>query len=520
MSVCVVGGGPSGLTTAKWMREEGFQVTVYEEDNTLGGMWLFEKQRVYHSLSTNSSRQMMEFSDFPFPKEIEAEEYPAASKIVAYYQAYAKHFDLEPLVQFDTRVVEVMPLLNEARPNFPRWKVTTTSTRTGQQQMHTYDAIAVCCGLYRTPKLVSWPGQNHFAGVVEHSQTYRSPDKYKDQTVVVVGAGNSCMDIALELAESAKKVVVSCRSGGVMLVPVFDPNTQRPADATQLTRKMFYETPPSSFFKSIAADAAKWQKEFHRHGMPALPREREQLRFAVIKRPDAWVEQLRKKKIVFQPGIEAFSPNGRDVRFASQRVEQGVGAVLLCTGYANLDFPFLPALPNTPPSLQLCPSLDNEYLSLYRHILHPRFHSLGFMGFVDSPGNLAVVSEVQARWFAAVLRKRVQVPCENTALSVCAEQFKSRPSPKRGYWIVYVKYMDQLAQDLGITPTILHTRSGREQLKKSSPALSKALREGGVRGIHYRLGGPRSLPGAAKELLATDQIFFPPGTARSTTAKL
>lgn len=501
-SVCVIGAGPSGLTTAKWFRDEGFKVTVMEEDDAVGGMWLYQKQRVYDSLSTNSSKEMMEFSDFPFPPDIHAEEYPHANKIVAYYQAYAKQFGLSSLVEFNTRVISVVP---RSDSRMPQWEVTVEQNSRGVKNKvkRIFDAVIVCCGLYRTPKMVEYPGQHTYTGRLEHAQVYRKPDEYKGKTVLVIGAGNSSMDIAVELAGVAKKVIVSTRSG-VFLVPVFDPASKRPADASQLTRYNFYECPPSTFFKTMYESSKKWQDKFHQYGMPPIPKARSDLRFAVIKRPDDWVKELEKKNIVF--GTVKQFEGGRKITFENGASED-VNDVILCTGYQNLDFPFFQKLPGLPPHHQLPPSLDGEYLSLYRHVVHPRFNTLGFMGFVDSPGNLAVVSEVQARWMINVLQGKVTLPSEDIMLSACKKEIDERPSPKRGYWIVYVKYMDQLARDIGVFPTQYNSQ---EALMKLNPKLYRALREGGLRGSHFRLQGPHALSDAEAGVVNDSCLLYPP----------
>ncbi len=107
--VCVIGAGSSGLTAAKNFKVAGFEVEVLEACADLGGNWNYDSpaSRVYRSTHTISSKPGTEYPDHPMPAEYP--DYPHHAKILAYLRGYAGHFDLERLIEYETRVERVEP---------------------------------------------------------------------------------------------------------------------------------------------------------------------------------------------------------------------------------------------------------------------------------------------------------------------------------------------------------------------------------------------------------------------------
>src|ERR687893_961233 len=90
--IAVIGAGPSGLAAAKHSLEAGFDVTVFEAGDALGGQWNSNAAHsgVWPGMRTNTSRAMTAFSDFPAPADHAL--HPLAEQIHAYLRAYAEHF--------------------------------------------------------------------------------------------------------------------------------------------------------------------------------------------------------------------------------------------------------------------------------------------------------------------------------------------------------------------------------------------------------------------------------------------
>jgi dimethylaniline monooxygenase (N-oxide forming) len=87
MRVAVIGAGVAGLVSAKVLKADGFHVTVFEKDSTVGGVW--SPTRAYTELRTNNPREAYAFSDFPHPAS--SDEFPTAGQAHAYLESYAEH---------------------------------------------------------------------------------------------------------------------------------------------------------------------------------------------------------------------------------------------------------------------------------------------------------------------------------------------------------------------------------------------------------------------------------------------
>src|SRR6476659_6908598 len=133
MRVAVVGAGPSGLVAAKHALEAGFDTTVFEASDDLGGQWYSAAPHsaIWPGMHTNTSRAMTAFSDFPAPAEHPL--HPAAEQIQAYLGNYARAFGVAERIRFDTPVEEVR----------------TGWTVDGER----FDAVVVASGRFRKPRL-------------------------------------------------------------------------------------------------------------------------------------------------------------------------------------------------------------------------------------------------------------------------------------------------------------------------------------------------------------------------------
>ena len=107
--MAVIGAGPSGLTAAKHALEAGFEPTVFEASDALGGQWhtAAAHSGVWPGMRTNTSRAMTAFSDFPAPADHAL--HPLATQVHAYLGAYADAFGVSGRILFDARVSEVRP---------------------------------------------------------------------------------------------------------------------------------------------------------------------------------------------------------------------------------------------------------------------------------------------------------------------------------------------------------------------------------------------------------------------------
>ncbi|XP_040216086.1 flavin-containing monooxygenase 5-like isoform X2 [Rana temporaria] len=222
--VAVIGAGCSGLTAIKCCLEEGLEPTCFEKSGDIGGLWRFkdvpedDRASIYNSVIINTSKEMMCYSDYPIP-----EDYPNFmhnSKVLQYFRQYGEHFQLLKYIQFKTAVCSI-----RKHPDFlttGQWDVVTESE--GKQEKHVFDAILVCIGHHTHPKLPlhSFPGIENFKGQYFHSRDYKTPEPFKNKKVIVIGIGNTAVDLVVELSAVAKQVFLSTRRGAWLINRVCD----------------------------------------------------------------------------------------------------------------------------------------------------------------------------------------------------------------------------------------------------------------------------------------------------------
>ncbi len=198
----MIGAGASGLTALKALREHGISAECIERSDDVGGTWRFGKpfSSVCNSTHLISSKWLTQYPDFPMPDDWP--DYPSHAQALAYLQAYATHFALRDHIRFGTKVERIEPIKTQAE----RWMV---SLADGERRA--YRGVVIANGHHWDPNWPQYPGK--FDGVAIHSQQYKTFDVLQGKRVLVVGAGNSGCDIAVEAAQHAAATFLSLRRG-------------------------------------------------------------------------------------------------------------------------------------------------------------------------------------------------------------------------------------------------------------------------------------------------------------------
>ncbi|XP_075973947.1 flavin-containing monooxygenase 1 isoform X2 [Anticarsia gemmatalis] len=216
--VCVIGAGAAGLCAARHLLVEPCVAVVdlLEQAGQLGGTWVYTENvgyddfglpihtSMYKSLRTNLPKEIMGFPDFPIPESDKS--YLPAKDMLAFLQDYADKHGVTDIIKFNSHVQLVIP---KQGPNGELWDVTFKNLKNGVSETREYDYVFVCNGHYNTPFIPSIPGLKEFEGDVMHSHDYRVPEIFTGKRVLVIGAGPSGMDIALEITSVTQKVILS-----------------------------------------------------------------------------------------------------------------------------------------------------------------------------------------------------------------------------------------------------------------------------------------------------------------------
>lgn len=181
--ILIIGGGQSGLAAARVARDTGHEPLVLEAGAEPAGSW----PHYYDSLTLFSPAAFSGFPDVPFPGG--KDHYPSRDEVVEFLTRYAAWLAV------DLRTQSKVSRVTATSDGF---EVTTCDETLAA------DAVIAATGAFGNPYLPAVPGQDRFEGEVLHVADYRSPERFAGQRVIVVGAGNSAIQVAHELAETAR----------------------------------------------------------------------------------------------------------------------------------------------------------------------------------------------------------------------------------------------------------------------------------------------------------------------------
>ncbi|MBB5868846.1 cation diffusion facilitator CzcD-associated flavoprotein CzcO [Allocatelliglobosispora scoriae] len=386
--VAVIGAGPAGLATLKALADVGVPAKGFDAGERVGGLWAFggPHSSAYRTLHLNTSRGRTEFADFPMPTDWP--DYPDHTRIASYLQEYADRYDLTDRVALRHTVDRVEQLADG------RWAVTATGPDGTATEV--FAAVVVANGHNSRPRMAVYPGTPAVAEL--HSHDYRDPSQLAGKRVLVVGGGNSAMDIAVDASHVAERTLLSLRRG-VWIVPKHllgkPSDTLNGALAKRLpwrVRQVISQT----MLRLTVGSPTRYGLPEPEHGFlqdhPTLS--------------DALLSRLSHGEIDPRPGIERIDSSV--VTFVDGTREQ-VDLIVWCTGY-RIDLPFLdPAL--------LGPGADR--LPLYRRIFHLDAPGLMFVGLMQSTGAALPVVEAQARLVAGHLAGAYALPTRAEQAADC-----------------------------------------------------------------------------------------------------
>ncbi|EME48931.1 hypothetical protein DOTSEDRAFT_58212 [Dothistroma septosporum NZE10] len=259
--VAVIGAGVSGVATAVHLKSAGIDVTVFERTAQAGGIWVFNEQTAcdpafpstlpstgdspefedavrsfappgpcYVALKNNVSTIEMELTCQRWKPG--TEEFVPHHVLAKYIQDTAAAHGVIEDISFNTRVNKVEKVGSKWELKIAKL-INDHAEATLRQSTESFDAVVVASGHYHACNVPDIPGlsqwQSAFPSQVKHSKLYRRPEQFRDQNVLLIGAGVSSMDIARDLGPYARCIYQSSRGG-----PYDLPESMLPVNAARI----------------------------------------------------------------------------------------------------------------------------------------------------------------------------------------------------------------------------------------------------------------------------------------------
>ncbi|SOX52805.1 dimethylaniline monooxygenase [Mycobacterium ahvazicum] len=478
--VAVIGAGPSGLVAARWLLQQGFEPTIFEQAPMLGGQWtgLDGHSGVWPSMHTNSSRTLTAFSDLEHTTD---HVYLSNREVLDYLHRYADTFGLTPRIRLGTRVGLVSR-------NGVDWVVTHAGAN------EHFDRIVVASGRFHAAAVPAVPGLETFSGSAGAISTYhyRGGLAYHGKRVLVAGCAISALEIASEVAElGAARVVVTQRRQRY-IVPKFAAGV--PSDNRLYTRYGALATEAlttadvDEFLKEIVVGAAGSPDQY---GAPAPD---PSLSVAGVTLSQHYLPLVAEGRISARPWMKSVA--GPTVTFADERAED-FDAIVFGTGY-QLRLPFLSE------DIRAILDLDAVHMNVDRYTFHPDLPGLAFMGLWDQSGGYFVPLELQARWIAYTWGGTIPPISAGAQRSAIDAYRANRGTPQKTRMDLAAL---TFARAAGVEPDL-----------NNWPRLRRALLFGPLAPSCFRLEGPDALPDAA-ERFARDAARFGAITSNHMTER-
>lgn len=204
-SVLIIGAGPAGLATAALLGSEAIPYVILERADCTASLW---KNMTYDRLHLHLPKRYCELPLLPFPASYP--QYPSRDEFVDYLDTYTQHFRINPMCNTTVTCAEFAADLGT-------WVVTAEHGESGMRCKFTATTLVVATGENGEAVMPAVVGREEFAGKIIHGKDYRNGKKYQGEKVLVVGCGNTGMEVALDLANFGSRPTLVVRSPVILL---------------------------------------------------------------------------------------------------------------------------------------------------------------------------------------------------------------------------------------------------------------------------------------------------------------
>ena len=302
----IVGAGPAGISLASLLSKENVPYLLLEKSENVASSWRGHYDRLHlHTVNSFSHLPLL-----PFPNNYPR--YVSRDLLVSYFDSYISKFNINPIFKSE---VKSITKLDEG------WKILTNS------EEYISRRVVIATGYNNIPFYPEWESLKNYSGEVVHSRDYKNGIKFKNKNVLVVGAGNTGGEIAIDLHENGAKPSICIRSplrivprdllGVPMQISAIILNKLPLAIADKISQLLLYLTVPNLKKYGIlppAYGSLRQVKEFQKIPMIDI----------------GTVDLIRKNIVTVYPGIKSFS--NLEIEFDDGR-KANFDSIILCTGY-------------------------------------------------------------------------------------------------------------------------------------------------------------------------------------------
>ncbi|MCC0175863.1 NAD(P)-binding domain-containing protein [Waterburya agarophytonicola K14] len=376
----VIGAGAAGLAAMDSLQKAGILFDAVEKYSEIGGLWNYNKSDSPVSQNTHAigHKSMQMYSGLSMPEDYPA--YPSNQQILDYLIDYAKNRKLYEHIQFGISV-DNLERLEQA------WRVTLSN-----QEVRTYRWVLIASGQHNDPHIPQFEGE--FTGEIIHSSKYKQPEQLLGKKVLVVGAGQSAMDILEDSATTAQKTIHSSRSSFYIGNKfIFGFPAEKIANfpiiksiPTQLIFKtLAYVSPILLLLQGINLSKLNIpQNDFKNRAIKPVFNQtiyQYYLQGDLIHKPK--IQTLKDNWVIFEDG------SAEEIDF-----------IVCATGF-NVSFPFIE-------KKFLNWRSGKKFPSLYLHCFHPNYDNLFVIGMIQPIGTHWQVFEAQSRLVASYIQSKIQ----------------------------------------------------------------------------------------------------------------
>ncbi|HSX14060.1 MAG TPA: NAD(P)-binding domain-containing protein [Chlamydiales bacterium] len=469
-TVAIIGGGPSGLVTAKEAKACGLTPTVFEKSSSIGGVWNPEEGKVWDSLKINNSRFSSCFSDFPWDEN--ADDFPNSKEVYHYLCNYAKHNDLYENTKLNCNVTKIRRLNDQWAVEWIRdEKYLETSL---------FDSVVICSGLYSKGYTPQIQGLETFSGRVIHSENYKKPDSFLGRKVAIIGNSFSGTEIAADIALKADKVFhIYHRPYWILSRYRKEKETQRliPFDLISFKRNSLAQNETqdehNERINKILVELCSEQFKID----PNLIISSSLKEFPFLTTSDTYLHHVKKRVIIPKNGRIQKIDGSMLILEDESRLE--VDDLVFSTGYCT-DASFFDQSMQKELEFDSSPSLQPFLL---HNIFHPKFPNMAFICLARHSISFGIL-ELQARLACMTLSKKIAWPSDSIMEEGLKEsrEFRCKKMKSQHRFSNHMLICENLAKELNVLPDF-------SKIQRENPTLYDQLMNGPFTPAGYRLCG-------------------------------